>query len=68
MVRAPFSVVAYPNPYTETFNLNVTTSSEEKVGVLVYDMTGRLLERREVRPSDMILLLKLYTEFQIKGL
>jgi hypothetical protein len=51
---APFSVQAYPNPYTETFNLSLTTSSEDKVSVVVYDMTGRLIERREVRPSDMV--------------
>ena len=54
VVRAPFSVVVYPNPYTETFNLSLSTSSDDKVGIVVYDMTGRLLERREVRPSDMV--------------
>jgi hypothetical protein len=54
MVKNPFSVKAYPNPYTETFNLSLTTSSEDKVSVVVYDMTGRLIERREERPSDMV--------------
>ena len=54
VTKAPFSVKAYPNPYTETFNLSLTTSSEEKVSVVVYDMTGRLIERRDVRPSDMV--------------
>ena len=49
-----FDVKAYPNPYTETFNLSLTTASEDKVGIVVYDMTGRLIERREVRPSDMV--------------
>jgi hypothetical protein len=53
-VKTPFSVKAYPNPYTETFNLSLTTSSEDKVSVVVYDMTGRLIERRDVRPSDMV--------------
>jgi hypothetical protein len=52
--KSPFGVTAYPNPYTETFNLSLTTSSENKVGIVVYDMTGRLIERREVRPSDMV--------------
>jgi hypothetical protein len=47
-------VKAYPNPYTETFNLSLTTSSEDKVSIVVYDMTGRLIERRDVRPSDMV--------------
>ena len=54
VTKAPFSVKAYPNPYTETFNLSLTTSSEDKVSVVVYDMTGRLIERRDVRPSDMV--------------
>jgi hypothetical protein len=54
VTKAPFSVKAYPNPYTETFNLSLTTSSEDKVSVVVYDMTGRLMERRDVRPSDMV--------------
>ena len=54
VTKTPFSVKAYPNPYTETFNLSLSTSSEDKVSVVVYDMTGRLIERREVRPSDMV--------------
>ena len=54
VTKTPFSVKAYPNPYTETFNLSLTTSSEDKVSIVVYDMTGRLIERREVRPSDMV--------------
>jgi hypothetical protein len=53
-----FNVVTYPNPFTENFNLNLTSSSEEKVTVMVYDMTGKLLERKEVVPSDL-------TELQI---
>ena len=53
-LKIPFDVKAYPNPYTETFNLSLTTASEGKVSIVVYDMTGRLIERREVRPSDMV--------------
>ena len=54
VTKTPFSVKAYPNPYTETFNLSLSTSSEDKVSIVVYDMTGRLIERRDVRPSDMV--------------
>jgi hypothetical protein len=53
-VVSGFEVKAYPNPYAATFNLSLTTSSEDKVGIMVYDMTGRLIERREVRPSEMV--------------
>jgi hypothetical protein len=52
-VKTPFAVVAYPNPYSENFNLNLTTSSQDKVGIMVYDMIGKLLDQREVRPSDV---------------
>jgi hypothetical protein len=51
-------VVTYPNPFTENFNLNLTSLSEEKVTVMVYDMIGKLLERKEVVPGEL-------TELQI---
>jgi hypothetical protein len=54
IVKSAFSVVGTPNPYTDTFNLSLTTSSEAKVGIAVYDMTGRLIERSDVQPSDMV--------------
>ena len=54
VVKEEFNVIAYPNPYTETFNLSLKTSSSDKLGIVVYDMTGRLIERREVKPSDMV--------------
>jgi hypothetical protein len=53
-----FNVTTYPNPFTENFNLNLTSLSEEKVTVMVYDMTGKLLERKEVAPIEL-------TELQI---
>lgn len=46
-----FEAKAYPNPFTASFSLNLTTNSDEKVNVYVYDMTGRLLEQSEVNPS-----------------
>ncbi|MFN3969124.1 T9SS type A sorting domain-containing protein [Flavobacterium sp.] len=48
VVKTPFAVVAYPNPYSENFSLSLTTTSEESVSVMVYDMTGRLVEKQEV--------------------
>ncbi|MGL2966865.1 YDG domain-containing protein [Flavobacterium sp. XGLA_31] len=52
-VKAPFNVVAYPNPYTANFNLSLTTSSVDTVGVSIYDMTGKLIDQRTVRPSEV---------------
>lgn len=48
-----FNVLTYPNPFTENFNLNLTSLSVEKVSVMVYDMTGKLLERKAVVPSEL---------------
>jgi hypothetical protein len=39
-----FAVVAFPNPYTEAFQLHATTSSSEAVQLEVYDIMGRLIE------------------------
>ena len=51
--KTPFEVKAYPNPYLESFNLNVKTSAQEAIELMVYDMTGRLVEqRRDISPSD----------------
>ena len=51
--KLSFDVIASPNPYTENFNLSLSTSSEENVGIIVYDMIGRLIEQRNVRPSEV---------------
>ena len=50
---AKLSVSSYPNPFAETFNLNLSTPSEEKVGLSIYDMTGRLIEQREVNFDEL---------------
>lgn len=35
---------AFPNPFSNTFQLNLTTLSNERVQVSVYDMLGKLIE------------------------
>jgi hypothetical protein len=49
----PFKVDVYPNPSSDVFNFNMTSSSEDKVNVMVYDMTGKLIDQREVAPSEV---------------
>ena len=44
---------AYPNPFTENFNIELTSSSVDKVGVTIYDMTGKLIEQREVSSEEV---------------
>jgi hypothetical protein len=48
-----FAATAYPNPFDENFSIDVTTSLTETIKVNMYDMTGRLLETREVAPSEV---------------
>ena len=50
---ANFTATAYPNPYTDTFTLNLQSSSEAKVQVKIYDMVGKLLEVRNVAPTNV---------------
>jgi hypothetical protein len=49
-----FTVVAYPNPFTSEFKLNVTTSTEGAVSLKVYDMLGKLIETRSINTIDYI--------------
>ncbi|NUY80435.1 T9SS type A sorting domain-containing protein [Flavobacterium sp. MAH-1] len=48
-----FRAVVYPNPYTESFALDMDNSGQDKVQVKVYDMLGKLVENREFA-IDMI--------------
>jgi hypothetical protein len=48
-----YDVKAYPNPFADNFKLDINTSSEDTVGVKVYDMLGRSIESREASVSDM---------------
>ncbi|MFB9089940.1 T9SS type A sorting domain-containing protein, partial [Flavobacterium paronense] len=52
-VKTAMSVKAYPNPFSENFNLDLVTSTEDKVGVAIYDMTGKLIEQREVNAEEV---------------
>jgi hypothetical protein len=53
LVKGTFKAVAYPNPYANSFVINVKSASQELVQVKVYDMVGRLLVQREVKATDL---------------
>lgn len=40
-----FEVNTSPNPFNESFKLNINTSSEEKINIKVFDMVGRLVDK-----------------------
>jgi Putative metal-binding motif/Secretion system C-terminal sorting domain len=47
-----FKAVGYPNPFETSFTLDVTTASDAKIQVVVYDMIGKELESKEVTAAD----------------
>ena len=52
-----FKAIAYPNPSTSVFQIEVSTPSSVKkklFNVQVYDMTGRFIEQRQVQQSENI--------------
>jgi hypothetical protein len=48
-----FKVTGYPNPYTETFKLDITTQSNASIEVMVYDMIGKLIEVRNSGVAEL---------------
>jgi hypothetical protein len=52
-VSDDFKVIAFPNPFTEGFALDVNTTAENTVNIRVYDMLGKLIENKNVEVSEM---------------
>ena len=46
-----FNIAAYPNPSNSDFKLQFTGANEDAVSILVFDMTGRQIENKEVNAS-----------------
>ncbi|MEN9322503.1 MAG: hypothetical protein RL699_283 [Bacteroidota bacterium] len=49
-----FEAVAFPNPFSSEFKLNVTTSTAGSVELRVYDMMGKLIENKSINTIDYI--------------
>jgi hypothetical protein len=47
--EAAFNAVAYPNPFADSFNIDIAGGLSQDANVKVYDMTGRLLELKAVK-------------------
>jgi uncharacterized protein YjiK len=52
-MSASFKVIAYPVPSSSTFQLDLTTISNEPVEVKVYDMTGKLIEIQQFEATEI---------------
>jgi GEVED domain/Secretion system C-terminal sorting domain len=48
-----FQATASPNPFAENFKLDVKTSTDESIQVVVYDMLGKQIEVRNVTVSSI---------------
>ena len=48
-----FNVIAYPNPSSSEFTIDVQSSSKGTTNVQVYDMVGRLIENRQVNSNSI---------------
>ncbi|TDP61690.1 MopE-related protein [Flavobacterium dankookense] len=48
-----FEAVGYPNPYDYEFGIKLDTTSDSMISIRVYDMIGKLIEQREVAPTDI---------------
>lgn len=48
-----FNVIAYPNPFVSTFQLDSTTTSTDKVEIKVYDIVGKLVEIHKFDASEI---------------
>jgi trimeric autotransporter adhesin len=46
-------IVAYPNPYTDSFSLKLDSKSEENITIKVYDVLGKLIENKTVDSSSI---------------
>ena len=48
-----FDANAYPNPFSDSFKLDISTSSEEVVTIKVYDMIGKLIENKTITNLEL---------------
>ena len=48
-----YTVKAYPNPFKYNFKLKLTSASEDKVEVMVYDMLGRMITSKKVDAANI---------------
>jgi hypothetical protein len=46
-------VVAYPNPYKESFKLDIQTNNSADVSVKVFDMIGRLIDQKTISFNNL---------------
>mgnify|MGYP006191878765 FL=1 len=54
IAQVPFAVKAYPNPYSNAFQLDVTsTDKTASIDVKVFDMLGRMIDSKNTTAGDL---------------
>jgi hypothetical protein len=53
VMESRFDATVFPNPYAESFSLDLDSTSEEKLQVRVYDMIGKLIEERNFEMTQI---------------
>lgn len=48
-----FSVKTYPNPFADSFSIDLKTSSPSDINIKVFDMIGRLIEQRSATADEV---------------
>ncbi len=52
----PFAAVGFPNPFADSFSIDITSSHNDNVRVKVYDMAGRMIEDRSASAQNAELI------------
>ncbi len=52
-LKGEFKAVAYPNPFENSFAIDLKTSSTTPVSIAIYDLTGRLLDTKEIKTERL---------------
>ncbi|MGV3460441.1 MAG: choice-of-anchor Q domain-containing protein [Flavobacterium sp.] len=52
-VAGAITLTSFPNPYTESFTIEMNTQSQDKISIRVFDMNGRLVENLTTAPDEL---------------
>ncbi len=55
MVREKSTLVAYPNPSTDKFNIVITSSSDDKIDVAIVSLLGQSMFTKKVAGGTIVL-------------
>jgi len=48
------TVVAYPNPFSDTFKIGLSANNSNPIAIAIYDMLGKEIENYKVTPAQII--------------